>query len=382
MKKRLTGFFSNNTNGLVLFIIIVVIVMHILTLFMLFRYRKQADLFHELEQEQNVSYDKRYAFISQSEENTLWNAVYQELRQMGEEQNIYIERLTRGLPVEYSKAQLLEIAIASGVDGIIVEADESEETKKMINTAQKKGIPVITLLTDNPNTMRKSYVGVSNFNLGQEYSNLIYNAAEQIYEERMEAYTEEEGSQEDTDTSKSEELGNMRVLVLIEQNTQGTNMIYSAITENLENLQEAKEESPVHIETETAMIRSANAFSAEESIRDTFQELEQMPDIVVCMNEQSTLSVYQMLVDQNKVGQTQILGYYDSEMILKAVERKAIYATIMIDTKQMAHYCMDALNEYIETGYVSEYFAVDFTVIDGNNIQRYLRNEEENGEET
>lgn len=382
MKKRLTGFFSNNTNGLVLFIIIVVIVMHILTLFMLFRYRKQADLFHELEQEQNVSYDKRYAFISQSEENTLWNAVYQELRQMGEEQNIYIERLTRGLPVEYSKAQLLEIAIASGVDGIIVEADESEETKKMINTAQKKGIPVITLLTDNPNTMRKSYVGVSNFNLGQEYSNLIYNAAEQIYEERMEAYTEEEGSQEDTDTSKSEELGNMRVLVLIEQNTQGTNMIYSAITENLENLQEAKEESPVHIETETAMIRSANAFSAEESIRDTFQELEQMPDIVVCMNEQSTLSVYQMLVDQNKVGQTQILGYYDSEMILKAVERKAIYATIMIDTKQMAHYCMDALNEYIETGYVSEYFAVDFTVIDGNNIRRYLRNEEENGEET
>lgn len=382
MKKRLTGFFSNNTNGLVLFIIIAVILMHILTLFMLFRYRKQADMFHELEQEQNVSYDKRYAFISQSEENTLWNAVYQEMRQMGEEQNIYIERLTRGLPVEYSKAQLLEIAIASGVDGIIVEADESDETKKMINTAQKKGIPVITLLTDNPNTMRKSYVGVSNFNLGQEYSNLINNAAEQIYEERMAAYTEEEDSQEDTDTLKPEELGNMRVLVLIEQNTQGTNMIYTAITENLENLQEAKEESPVHIETETAMIRSANAFSAEESIRDTFQELEQMPDIVVCMNEQSTLSVYQMLVDQNKVGQTLILGYYDSEMILKAVERKAIYATIMIDTKQMAHYCMDALNEYIETGYVSEYFAVDFTVIDGNNIRRYLRNEEENGEET
>ena len=67
----------------------------------------------------------------------------------------------------------MELSIDAGVDGIIVEAGEREEMKELIDLADSKGIPVITVGSDNTSSARKSYVGFGYYDLGTNYGKEI-----------------------------------------------------------------------------------------------------------------------------------------------------------------------------------------------------------------
>ena len=66
-------------------------------------------------------------------------------------------------------------------------------------------------------------------------------------------------------------------------------------------------------------------------------------------------------------------------MILRAIQKDIIHSTMSIDAKQMGAYCVMALNEYMQTGQVSDYFAVDIYAINKDNVEDYIkeRSEEE-----
>ena len=85
--------------------------------------------------------------------------------------------------------------------------------------------------------------------------------------------------------------------------------------------------------------------------------------VIVCLSDINTRSVYQCIVESNRVGSTKILGYYDSDMVVKGIERGSIFATFTVATEQMAKFCVDALNEYKETGNVSAYFSTDYEIV-------------------
>ena len=90
--------------------------------------------------------------------------------------------------------------------------------------------------------------------------------------------------------------------------------------------------------------------------------------------------MYQTIVEQNRVGESVILGYYDSDTILKAIDKDVIYATITIDTAQLGHDCIEALNEYIDYRRVSDYYGVDYRIINKDNVGDYLESGGENEE--
>ena len=93
-----------------------------------------------------------------------------------------------------------------------------------------------------------------------------------------------------------------------------------------------------------------------------------LPDIIVCLSDINTRSVYQCIVESNRVGSTKIIGYYDSDTVIKGIERGSIFATFTVATEQMAKFCVDALNEYKETGNVSAYFSTDYELVTGNTL--------------
>ena len=161
----------------------------------------------------------------------------------------------------------------------------------------------------------------------------------------------------------------VRVAVLVNAYAQGLDqyILCSGIQETIE--QERGEN--LEIELELISVDDTNAFSVEESIRDIFMERE-IPDIIICLNELHTTCVYQAVVDYNKVGQVNILGYYDSDTIINAIDRNVIYATVAIDTKQMGQFCIKALQEYHELGYTSQYFTADIRLIQKEDVEEYL----------
>ncbi len=144
-----------------------------------------------------------------------------------------------------------------------------------------------------------------------------------------------------------------------------------------------------NITVDVLVIDNSNVFSAEEAIRElvvnpaessaagsasagtTQLTLKSPPDILVCLNATNTICAYQAVVDHNKVGEIQILGYYDSEEILTAVEKRIIQATVAVDANRVGAASVDALIEYLNFHRTSDFTPVGLTVVTANNVEEY-----------
>ena len=306
------------------------------------------------------TYERHYAMITDSEDSDFWDKVYESAKAAGLESDAYVERFGEQLAVEYTRNELIELAIQASVDGIILPGDENQETIDLINQAVEANIPVVTVQSDSTGSLRQCFVGINYYNLGQDYGNLIA----EILKEKSEAEKEDENGDSQT---------GIQILILMDETRMDTsqNLILLGIRETTESL--LGETYPYVINTE--LVDNDGEFRSEESIRDIFLNWSDLPDIIVCLNEVNTRCVYQAAVDYNKVGTVQILGYYDSESVVDAVAKNIVYATIAPDTDQIGQDCVTALNEYVQTGYTNTYMTVDTTLIRAGEAVKLLDEE-------
>ncbi len=290
-------------------------------------------------------YDNYYVMIVDDVNSSFWKSVYARAKEIGEVNNTYVELMGNGLNTNYSKLELLRIAIESSVDGIFLEADESSNMTKLIDEAVDNGIPVITVVGDNTASTRQSFVGISSYNLGREYGSQVLSLS---------------GNQ---DTK-------VLILMTAQAKDSGQNIIYSGLQEMIEASGKSKK---IHLDS--IAIDSNSSFAAEETIRDIFMGSIELPNIMICLDELNTTCAYQAIVDYNKVGEVNIIGYYDSLNILNAIRKKVIHSTISVKTEQIGEYLMEAIMEYQSVGQVSEYYTVDTSLITLENIEDYYGDE-------
>lgn len=285
------------------------------------------------------TYQYHFAIISEEADAPFWEAIYQGALEKGKKKGVYVEKIGDRLSVSYSLQDLMQIAIASKVDGIIVEPNGEQNIIDLINQAEEEGISVITVLRDVPNSSRKSFIGINSYNQGQAYGRQVLEIVKN---------------------------GKHKVTVLLNSDNKDAiqNIIYSSIRETVDNQ---------NVEVEVATVNTQSTFSSEEDIRRIIMDTENPPDVLVCLTAIDTLCAYQAVVDYNKVGEINIIGYYDSDIILRAIEKDIIHSTMTIDAKQMGAYCVAALTEYLETKRVSDYFSVDISVIDKDNVKEYIK---------
>lgn len=300
------------------------------------------------------SYSQYYMMVVDDGKSAFWQSVYQGAYERGLQEGVYVELLGDNLTKEYSKEELMQIAISSNADGIIVSADESQNMTTLINEANEREIPVVTVYGDNTQSGRCSFVGVGSYNLGREYGRQVLRTLENYDEETL------------PETVQVAVLVNAHVMDV------GQNILCAGIQDTIEQ----EKQQDMEVVVSLVSVDDTNSFSVEESIRDIFISTE-LPEIIVCLNELNTTCVCQAIVDYNKVGQVAIIGYYDSETILNAIDRNVVDATISVDTYQMGEYCVQALQEYNEFGTTSQYFTVDVTLINKQNVSEYLEGGEQ-----
>lgn len=299
------------------------------------------------EEENLITYKKHVALIMNNKEDTFWRTVYENMKEAGEEQGYYIEIYGENLPIKYSKKELVNIAIDASVDAIILEGDDSEGLVEEIARAKEKNIPVITVLSDVTKSTRECYVGINRYDLGQTIGKQVLN------------YRKE---------------GEIKVCVLMNRNEANTNqnIIYSGIGEALARNSEKS------YKIYTMAIEDNDTFGAEETIRDIFLAEEGLPDVLICLDKNSTTSACQAVVDYNCVGEVEIIGCYSSSAILEAIYKDVLQATVEFDTYEIGEKCIVALKEFWENGHVSEYKPVAIKLITAENIEEYVTNEANN----
>ncbi|MGB4659882.1 MAG: substrate-binding domain-containing protein [Mobilitalea sp.] len=289
-------------------------------------------------------YEYHYAIISEEADVDFWEAIYQGALEKGKEQNIYVEKIGSNLSIDYTLYDLMKIAITSKVDGIILEPNGDADIVELINEASDAGIPVITVMKDEPNSKRKSFVGINTYNQGQAYSKEVLKMIDD---------------------------GKRKIMVLLNADSSDTadnaqTVIYSSIIESVGSRR---------ADIESTIVNTQSTFSSEEDIRNIIMDKTDPPDVLVCLTAVDTICARQAVVDYNKVGEIDIIGYYDSDIILRAIQKNIVHSTMTIDARQMGAYCVEALTEFRETSRVSDYYSVDISVIDKDNVADYIVDE-------
>ncbi len=305
------------------------------------------------EEPETVTYDRHYAFIVSNDDSEFWNEVYASICDEAALNNIYIENMEDSLGVNYSDTDLLRVAINSSVDGIIYGGTTDDTAASLIDEAVNDGIAVVILQNDIEASMRQCFVGVNNYELGQMYASQISKLAEN-YDEAKPITAD--------------------ILVNISMNEGASNVIAMAIEDYF------SDNYPDMIMPELQIIRvnTEDTFSVEEDIKKLFMKEENLPDIMLCLNSIYTQCVYQAIIDQNKVGDVSVVGYFANKSILEAIDKKIIYSTISVDTEEMGRDSVQALMEYEDTGYTNSYVPISTQVIGRKEAKALLYGDKKN----
>ncbi|MEN6340221.1 MAG: substrate-binding domain-containing protein [Clostridiaceae bacterium] len=337
--------------------ILAIVVMAVITAASMFVYNGLINRTFHVDTAGNTFYTYHFALVAEPHDDPFWSNVLAAANEEANKMDAYVEWMGNSLTEQYPLSDLLEMAIAAQVDGILVQPDGSDEVKKLIQLAIAAGIPVITVMSDSTGSSRQGFVGYNSYDLGQLYGQQVRIAMAQSPDE-------------------------CHAVVLfsndVSENTQ--NIVYSSLMESLEGQ---------NITVDVLEIDNSNVFSAEEAIRELVVSpgesdasgtqtggsaqttLETAPDILICLNATNTICAYQAVVDHNKVGEIQILGYYDSEEILTAVEKRIIQATVAVDANLVGTACVNSLMEYLHFHHTSDFMPVGLTVVTADNVADY-----------
>lgn len=306
-------------------------------------FQKSLDRVDFSEGEHAVSYQRHYLMISNDKDTEMWQSIYDSAAQTAENANAYVELLSTEETKGYSQADCIRIGIAAQVDGIILEPDGSEEEYELIDEAAKEGIPVVAVMTDNSSSSRISFVGLNSYQLGNTYTEQIIGMLNEVGETSITFLS--------TSSSK----------------TQETNLIYSQVKKELESRRRIDQ----FVELNEYCVDSSADFDTEEFVRDIFVNNDDLPDILVCMDEVVTKCVYQALVDYNQVGNVKVIGFYYSDVILSAIDKGIIASSITLDMEEIGKYSVNALEEYLSFGHSNSYYSVAQHVITKENTRSY-----------
>jgi ribose transport system substrate-binding protein len=279
-------------------------------------------------------YDKKYAFISNDTDDAFVRDVYNVAKEKASEHDAYLEFMGDHLSGDYDSHALMEIAIASRYDAIFVEADDSREMTSLINEAEAEGIPVITYMNDDSKSNRQSYVGSNFYVLGMQYGRELRKI-------------------------KKDDTVNVLVLVKETLPESSKNSFSSSLMSEISDERTQGNEYDIDF----YQLDTSQSFNVEEAVREIVLYKEGDVDVVLCLDEITTTNFYRALVDYNKVGKFEVIGYYNSETIVQGVERGVLKAAVSVDATEMGESCINAIEEYFESGYVSDYFSVGVEII-------------------
>ncbi|WNR42336.1 substrate-binding domain-containing protein [Paenibacillus roseipurpureus] len=109
---------------------------------------------------------ERIVIISQEQGSFMMNEVQKGARKAAELHQLKIDFWGVYRSNLEGLIKQIDIAIASKASGIIVEGVDHPDFDAIVKKATEKGIPVITINSDAPNSLRKSYIGSDHYQEG------------------------------------------------------------------------------------------------------------------------------------------------------------------------------------------------------------------------
>lgn len=279
-----------------------------------------------------------FYFIGQNSVDPVWKEVRQGIESAAKEYNVAVEFNSPRFNNPQEELKYLDIAVLSKVDGIITHAANGGQFRELINRAYSKDIPVVTIETDDNNSDRSTFVGTNSFLLGQEAAKLMIKAIN----------------------------GEANIAIIVSNDIE-----VDALSENLKlngflsTIKEYPNMQIIKIFTSKMGILSAEEIT--QTIISSYPEV----DAILTTNSVDTLGAVQVIIDQNQVGNITLIGYGDTESILRYIRNGIIYGTVMSDPYRMGYESLKTLVDIKKDNNASTFIDTGVKIITKENLNEF-----------
>ncbi len=288
--------------------------------------------------ESSLNPEYHFYLVAQNSVDPFWKEVILGVEEAAKEYNVVVESNAPRFNNPQDELRYLDIGILSNVDGIITHVSNGVDFTTLINRAYDEGIPVVTIENDDKNSNRNAFVGTNSFLLGREAAKLMIDATE----------------------------GQANISVIV-SGDYGMDALSQNIKMNgfLSAIKDYKEMTVTKVYTSKMGILSA------EEITQSIVNGEEAIDAIYTTNSVDTLGSAQIIVNHNKVGYMTLVGYGDTENILRYIDKGIVYGAVMSDPFKMGYESVKALIDIKKNNNVSTFIDTGVKVITKENLHLF-----------
>lgn len=289
-------------------------------------------------QNNTVEMTGRYiAVVCKGSQHEFWKSVEQGARDAGEELGI---RITFEAPEDESQIdvqmELMEKAIEQNADAIVLAPLDTERLNPLIEKANQKKIPVITLDSDVTSPLREATIGTDNTSAG---SIAARNAMSLIGEK-----------------------GQIAVISYVEG-------AQTAIERNAGFLNEIEANNQKH-NMEVVDLQFSGG-DADKSYEIAKKYIETYPDLrcIYAANEGCAVGTARAVEELGKTGKIVVIGFDSSDQEIDYLDRGVIQGMMVQNPYNMGYLGVRNINKVLDGKSIEEKIDTGATYVDGNNLK-------------
>jgi ribose transport system substrate-binding protein len=285
--------------------------------------------------------------IIQNTNENFWTSFEKGAHTAQEEYGVYIEFVTLEQMDVDNLREAVEMGVNSGIDGIALQAADSEQTLLMIEDAKEQGVAILSYENNSNIISETPMVGTNSYSLGNYAGNMAVEASK----------------------------GQAEVAVVINSAGNSGDEVYnSLIIEGIKNSFGAY--GTMNLRDSNIYTINTEMFEAEK-VASAIINSKDRPDLIICMDEKCTPGIAQILVDNNMVGDIKLVGYGITAKTLDYIDHGVIYGTICPDAYEIGYDTVKQLIQSLEGEQISDKVSTGLYTIDKSNVRQYLESMEE-----
>lgn len=306
---------------------------------------------NQTQQQQTVENPKYHIqVIVQNSDENFWTMFREGAKVAEQELGIYVEFVPLSQLTVDNLREAVEIGVNSGVDGIALQAADSEQTQQIIDNAKKQGVQIITYEDSNYNISDTPMVRTNSYSLGSYVGDMAVEASGGTADVAVVINSSGNNGSEDW----AEEYTNNII--------QGINNAFGPY-------------GKIELPYSSIYPINTDMFEAEKVTAEIL-ESKNIPDLIICLDEKVTPGIAQILVDRNLVGDIKLVGYGITEQTLEYIQHGVIYGTICPVSYEIGYKTVTSLVQMLDGDTVSEAIDTSLFTIDKSNVLQYQKNEQ------
>jgi len=280
------------------------------------------------------NYSENFILIKKESNNYYWDAIEKSIVENSENDRSVIEILDESKTNLISQNELLELAIISKPDGIIISGFDSKAMETNLIDASEQEIPIVFINDEGTNTLRNAYVGPNNYQRGQMAIQELIRANKEY-----------------------------NVLIIDEYGPEESNLVIDGMISEINNYE--------NIELSMIQESSDYRFDLNNNIREIISQNPEI-NVIIGTSIYHGSSIAKSIIEMNRVGDIEIVAFDRSKETLNYIKRGVIKATLFTDGETIGKEAINTLKTIVSDEFILDVYYVPTVIVNSENIDDYL----------